>query len=245
MMLFSPEDYEGFPTHLFFIQIVMATLPILGTAVGIKVFKRYIQNQAYLKEVETSGLKTELAYLKQQINPHFLFNALNNIYVLSRKSPKETPDTILLLSDLLRYQLYDCSQEKVSLKGEIEYIKNYLELDSIRKDKLETKIKVEGSPNAIMIPPFLLLPFVENAVKHGISIDDKSSIEIFFNIKEEQLYFTIKNSKPPQKIQYEQGGIGLKNIERRLELLYDKNYTLNINDKSELYEVLLSVPLER
>lgn len=227
----------------FILGTFLPTLTLLGTAIAVKVFKLFLQNQQKFQEIERTSLRTELAYLKDQINPHFLFNVLNNIYVLSRKRPAEASESILLLSDMLRYQLYDCSEEKVSLKNEIDYLKNYLDLDKLRKSKAQVNFAINGHPNGIQVAPFLFLPFVENAIKHGTSMDNEAKIDIRFDIQKDTLHFYIKNTKPEQPVVREVGGIGLANVKRRLDLLYPKQHTLKIKEEKISYTVDLSLKL--
>ncbi len=217
-------------------SLLIPTLTLLGTAIAVKIFKKYLRSQARLQELENTNLKTELSYLKNQINPHFLFNALNNIYVLSRKRPDETPESILLLSDLLRYQLYDCAKEKVALKDEIEYLKNYLKLDKLRKSNTTIEFDVKGDINRKMVAPFLFMPFVENAVKHGINPDGESFLSINFEVGKE-IYFRVANSKSPHTGDKPVGGIGLVNVRRRLELLYPERHQLDIRDEANRFVV--------
>ncbi|MEM1319626.1 MAG: histidine kinase [Bacteroidota bacterium] len=219
------------------------TASVLGMAMGIHIVRRFLRNQKKLRELQTASLKTELAFLKHQINPHFLFNSLNNIYVQNRKKPADASESILLLSDLLRYQLYDCAKEKVYLKGEIEYLKNYLKLDKLRKNISEVDFDVEGSPEGKLVAPFIFIPFVENAVKHGLSIDSESFIKIQFILREQELKFSIKNSKPQNGYQKLKGGIGLTNVKRRLNLLYPNKYQLDVRDGESSYIVKLNLLL--
>ena len=216
-------------------------MTLLGTAIAVKIFKIFLQNQSKINELEKSGLQTELAYLKDQINPHSLFNALNNIYVQSRKRPEEASESILLLSDLLRYQLYDCAKEKVYLKGEIEYLKNYIKLDSMRKNNARIQFEVNGEPNRKMVAPFIFLPFIENAVKHGANLDNESTIKIELNIKGDQIDFFVENDVPKQKSNIPQGGIGLTNVRRRLELLYPARHQLDIKEQGGKFQVRLTL----
>ncbi len=235
------DDLQDIATMM--IGVIITTTPILAMAVGIKIFKNYIHTQDRVNELETTNLKTELEFLKNQMNPHFLFNSLNNIYVQSRKRPTEAPDSILQLSDLLRYQLYDCSQEKVPLTSEIKYIDNYLKLDALRKNGQAVNMEVLGNPNGQQVAPFLFIPFVENAVKHGIGTDTTAFLNIKFEVAPKNLEFTIENSKPKLPITHEDGGIGLANVQRRLELLYPDRHDLNIKDSEKTYEVNLSLEL--
>ena len=223
----------------FIISTFLPTITLLGTAIAVKIFKMFLQNQSQINELEQSSLKTELAYLKDQINPHSLFNALNNIYVQSRKRPDEASESILLLSDLLRYQLYDCAKEKVYLSGEVDYLKNYLKFDALRKNKAKINFNITGDVNRKMVAPFIFLPFIENAVKHGASLENESFIDINLDIKEGSIDFKIENSIPKQKTKIPKGGIGLANVKRRLELLYPQKHTLKITDDDQLFKVQL------
>lgn len=230
-------------THLTFLDIVILpfvlTMTLLGTAVAIKLFKGYVADQRYISDLKSANLETELAYLKDQINPHSLFNALNNIYVQSQIRPAEASESILLLSELLRYQLYDCAKEKVYLKDEINYLNTYLKLDALRKNKAKIDFKINGVPDRHMVAPFLFIPFIENAVKHGMSTDNESEILIQLDLLENEIQFLVQNTIPKTKNKVVQGGIGLKNVQRRLELLYPNRHQLTISDTGEIYEVRL------
>lgn len=218
----------------------------VGFAAGIKIFKNYTLSESRLQQMETDNLKTELTYLKNQINPHFLFNSLNNIYVLNRKDSKMASESILLLSDLLRYQLYECNHETVSLDGEIEYVKNFLDLDQLRKDNTELIFNVEGSTAGLRIAPYVFLPFIENAIKHGSSADnEKGYLKINIKTDKEQLTFVVENSKPKLPLPTEVGGIGLVNVKRRLELVYPEQYQLSIDNAEKYYKVSLSIDLNQ
>ncbi len=225
-----------------FVESFVITTTILGTAVGFNVIKRFLRAQSRLKELETTGLKAELAYLKNQINPHFLFNSLNNIYVQSRTNPADASESILQLSDLLRYQLYDCARDRVNLDDEIEYLENYLKIDKLRKTRAELDFTVTGSPQGVKVAPFLFIPFVENALKHGISLENESFIRINFDIRPQELVFEIANSKPQQPMMaHLKGGIGLANISRRLDILYPGKYQLDIDNQRSQYKVRLAI----
>jgi two-component system, LytTR family, sensor kinase len=229
-----PNLYES-------VESFVLTFNLTMTAVGLNIIKRFLISQARLKELETSSLKTELAFLKHQINPHFLFNSLNNIYVQSRTNHTDASESILQLSDLLRYQLYDCAKEKVYLEAEIDYLQNYLKIDMMRKNKASVDFDVAGSPANIKVAPFLFIPFVENALKHGITLKNETKIRIRFRISPEQIIFEIENSKPEQTLSHTvKGGIGIANISRRLDLLYPGKYRLDIDNERKAYKVRLS-----
>jgi two-component system LytT family sensor kinase len=215
---------------------------ISGTAIGLKLLKVWIENQQKIKALESENLKSELTHLKSSVNPHFLFNTLNNIYVQAKTGKPETADSVLMLSDLLRYQLDDCSKDKVPLSQEIDYLRNYLDLDKIRKNDAKVDFKISGSPGGIMIPPLLLIPFVENAAKHGQAADGSSYIFLELEITEKKLSFYIENSRTKQPIN-DQNGLGLNNIKRRLDLLYPGKHELKIIDLKETYSVNLKITL--
>lgn len=216
---------------------------VVGAAIGANIMRRFVRSQIKVRKLETDKLASELDFLKTQINPHLLFNSLNNIYVQTRKRPEEAAESVLLLSDLMRYQLYDCAHEKVNLSDEIEYLKNYLRLDKLRKNNTTVDFQVKGNPEHIKIAPFLFIPFVENAVTHGISSNDQSYINIDFDVNGGRIDFNIKNSKPVMPNKKLNGGIGLSNVQRRLELLYPNLHNLKIENKKTQFDVSLSIQL--
>lgn len=241
---YGETGYDGFSPLVAIISDGLINGMLLGTAAGLKLFKILIQEKQRRQQAETMSLQTEIAYLKDQINPHFLFNSLNNLYVQIRKRPQEAAESVLLLSDLLRYQLYDSAKEKVYLNGEIDYLKNYLELDKMRKSHVETSFKVSGDPNGKMVAPFMFLPFIENAIKHGSGIDEPSFIEVHFDIKSsDEIQFIVRNSIPEQAPNHPTGGIGLVNVKRRLELLYPEQHTLSIDKNEREYVVSMTLRL--
>jgi len=217
------------------------TLNMVILAMTIKLLKIFARNQLLITNLETANLKTELTFLKNQINPHFLFNALNNIYVQTRKRPKEAPESVMLLSELLRYQLYDCSKEKVYLRNELEYIENYLALERMRRGDSKIEMSINGSANGKMIAPFLFIPFIENAVKHGLETHKESFMKIAFDISDEQLHFEIVNPVANNPSTSKDGGIGLVNVKRRLALLYPNKHQLTIKEVDSLYKVTLKL----
>lgn len=220
---------------------------ILGTAIGANVMRRFIKSQILIRRLEVEKLETELNFLKSQINPHFLFNSLNNIYVQIRKNISGAGDSVLQLSDLLRYQLYECSKDMVNLRDEIEYLKNYLRLDKIRKSNSDINMEVKGGTSNVMVAPYLFIPFVENAIVHGLNPkdDEPSRVAIRFEYANSQLKFTVENTIPSQAVKKESGGIGLKNVKRRLDLLYRDNYSLHTERKDDRFFVSLTLNLNQ
>ncbi len=252
---FFENDLGSLPDNSVVSQLISDfayTTFMLGTAIGAHMLIRNVRNQKRIRILETEKLSTELKFLKNQINPHFLFNSLNNIYVLTRKRPQEASETVLLLSDLLRYQLYDCAQDKVLLKNELEYVKNYLKLERLRRSGAVIEFDYSGkNPDLIEIAPFIFIPFVENAVKHGSVIKDRVFIDIQFKLDEDdRLFFRIENSLsnakkiPTHPSHKKQGGIGLTNVKRRLELIYPQRHQLKMSQNNESYIVELSIKLK-
>lgn len=226
-----------------FIQVGAVCSVLLGAVVGIKIFQKWIMDLKQMNELREVNLKTELEQLKSQVNPHFLFNTLNNLFVLMKTDTEKASQVLLGLSDLLRYQLYDSTKETISLSKDIAFIENLLSLEKIRKNDFVYNIKVSGNIDGQIMPPFLFIPFVENAIKHGASTVGQSYLNLDFGIADNKLYFISENSKPLVK-QSMVGGLGLSNIQRRLNLLYQhKKYTLDIIDKQDKYIVHLILPL--
>jgi len=225
-----------------YIQICGIATVLLGSVVGLAIFKKWINDVQRINELQQTNLKAELEQLKSQVNPHFLFNTLNNLLVLTKTDPEKASAVLLGLSDLLRYQLYDSAREKIILSKDISFIHNYLALEKIRKNDFDYTIQTTGNMDSQLLPPFLFIPFVENAVKHGASTVGHTYLALDFSIKGKQLHFRSENSKPAVKHQTI-GGLGLGNIKRRLELLYPDNHTLEITENPDRYIVNLTIPL--
>ncbi|WP_298896447.1 histidine kinase [uncultured Psychroserpens sp.] len=217
------------------------------TGAGMAVFflRRNTLIQKENDEKEKLQKEMELNYLKAQVNPHFLFNSLNSIYSLSREQSLETPDLVMQLSELMRYQLESSKMESVLLKEELEFIENYLLLEEKRLSKRCTvEFLIEGDLSSLRISPMLLIPFVENAIKHGAqSTNEQSTIDISVSIKNGTLYFCVVNSKPSMVTESNRKGMGLENVKRRLNLLYPNSHALDIDNASKEYRVNLSIDL--
>ena len=225
-----------------FVQTGAVAAVLLGAVVGLVTFKKWIKDVQHMNELQAINLRTELEQLKSQVNPHFLFNTLNNLLVLVKTDAEKASQVLLGLSDLLRYQLYDSSREKILLSKDINFIENLLSLEKIRKTDFDYTIRTRGNIESIALPPFLFIPFVENAIKHGASTVGHSYLELDFCIDDGKLHFTARNSKPAIK-KNGIGGIGLKNITRRLELLYPGKHQLLIKDESTDYTANLIIPV--
>lgn len=225
-----------------FIQIATISSVLLGSVVGMALFKKWLTDMKRMNELQQVNLKTELEQLKSQVNPHFLFNTLNNLFVLMKTDTEKASQVLLGLSDLLRYQLYDSTKETISLSKDIAFIQNLLALEKIRKNDFTFSIHSSGNIEGQMMPQFLFIPFVENAIKHGASTVGQSYLNLDFGIADNKLYFIAENNKPPVK-NNTIGGLGLNNIRRRLELLYPGKHTLKIIDNPDKYSVHLILPL--
>jgi len=199
-------------------------------------------------ELELAARSKELDYLKEQMHPHFLFNALNNLYGLTLEKSDEAPELVLKLSRLLEYMLYESSKPMVPLCGELEHLRDYLEIQKIRcGDRLEVEWRVEGPADRFRIAPMLLLPFIENSFKHGISASArKSRLYIHLHIQQERLLGRIENTLPARKHrpEGEKHGVGLQNVRKRMQLLYGDDFRLDHGIKEQKYRVELSVPLK-
>ncbi len=206
----------------------------------------WFQLEARKKEIENEKLTAELRFLKAQINPHFLFNTLNNLYYLAFTQSPKTTEVIDKLSQMMRYMIYDSNHPKVPLSKEIEYMENYISLEKLRlDDKVPITFTVHGSPQSMMIEPFLFITFLENAFKHGVSTNaDDSWVKVKIAVTAEQCVYLVANSRLPQKeIDNEKSGIGLQNLCRRLELSYPDRYQLQIHDEPDAHSVQLTLQM--
>lgn len=209
----------------------------------LKFVADWFKNEKIKSNLENEKLISELAFLKSQINPHFLFNSLNNIYSLAYQKSEKTPEAVLKLSEIMRYMLYESNENKVSLSDEIRYLENYIELQKLRfKDNAYIKFEVDGDIQNQKITPLVLISFVENAFKHGVATDKENPITIVLNVSGNKLFFQVINKKNNQN-KDETGGIGLQNVKRRLELLYKGQYRFHIEDNEEIYNCELYLNL--
>jgi two-component system LytT family sensor kinase len=221
-------------------------LLVYFATISIKVLLKLRDDEKKKEEIMKERISTELLYLKQQVNPHFLFNTLNNIYSLSIKNPEITPSAILKVSSILRYTLYKSDNSLALLRDEIEIINAYMDFQKMRfKNNLPVTYDVSGPIDDYKIEPFILLPLIENAFKYGMDNINDSFINIQITIKSEKLKFLISNKKSyTNGINLEHSGIGLKNIKRRLDLVYPDCHELLIVDNDDIFSVCLELPLK-
>lgn len=232
-----------------FLFIIILLYLVVGIVSSIRILSHNFTIKSRNKELQNKILTTqlqlkdqELHYLKSQLHPHFLFNTLNTIYGLALEQSKQTPEIILRLSNLLDYILYQVSKPKVSLKEEIMHIREYIELEKIRfEDSLKISFKADKIPDRTEIAPMLLIPFVENAFKHGSIEDDYLTININIRLYCEQLDFSISNTYIDNDEDKSNSGIGVENIKKRIDYNYGNNYSLEHEIKEKLYIVRLSI----
>jgi len=227
----------------FFLSTTITNIIFLLLSAALKFTVDWFLNERIQRDLENQRLIAELAFLKSQINPHFLFNSLNSIYSLAYQRSATTPEAILKLSEIMRYMLYDCNDNKVDLAKELQYLQNYIDLQKIRfSDKAYIDYKVEGKVVAQQIVPLLLIAFIENAFKHGVANNPLTPIRLLIDVDDEHLHFYMQNKKHTNN-RDASGGIGLNNVKRRLNLLYPNKYNLDIRDEADTYTVELSLVL--
>lgn len=220
-------------------------LLLMGMNLGVKLYFRSQEDADILSQIEKHALERQLQYLKYQVNPHFLMNTLNNIHALVDIDPERAKTSIVELSKLMRYVLYEGNNRLTPLSREVQFLRNYVQLMSMRyTGNVSISLDVPEVLPDSMLPPLLLVIFVENAFKHGISYRTKSFVEISLQPHGDRLLFSCRNSRQ-QKPQDEnmKGGVGLSNVRRRLDLLFPGNYTLDIKEQEDTYTVHLDIPL--
>jgi len=225
------------------ILAVVVLILMLAANLGIKSFFRSREDRKRLAELEKKNLEQQLEYLRYQINPHFFMNTLNNIHALVDIDPAKAQETILELSKMMRFVLYEGDKQGVPLSREFEFIRTYVTLMQLRyTDKVKITLDLPAEAPDKTIPPLMLISFIENAFKHGVSYQRESFIEVKVSVEEGRLCFACRNSKADVPNE-EKGGVGLANVRKRLNLLYDNDYSLRIQDTPDVYNVELNIPL--
>ena len=241
------EKHDAPPPFVFIgeqeIMAIVVLILMFGANLGIKVYFRSRDDKKRLVELEKQNLEQQLEYLRYQINPHFFMNTLNNIHALVDFDPAKAQDTIVELSKMMRFVLYEGNKQSVPLSRELDFIRHYVTLMQLRyTDKVKITLDLPQETPDRQIPPLILVTFIENAFKHGVSYQRESFIEVKVTVEDETLRFTCRNSKADHSNE-EKGGVGLANVRKRLDLLYNHSYTLNINDSPDAYHVELALPL--
>jgi sensor histidine kinase YesM len=236
--LYSPR----FIVHV--ISSNLFTVIFLGM---IKFVVEWFEFESRKKNIENERLTAELNFLKAQINPHFLFNTLNNLYYLAYTKSSNTPEVIAKLSQMMRYMIYESNHAQVSLSKEIEYMENYISLERLRlNDQIPITFQLEGDPAQYRIAPFIFITFLENAFKHGVSNNNPNAwVKVSVRLVGKECIYEVENSKMPtaKPEAEEKSGIGLNNVTRRLELSYPERFELDVKDLPDRYVIKLNIIL--
>ncbi|MCW3112077.1 MAG: Histidine kinase [Segetibacter sp.] len=242
--LILPERKFSFGLFLFF--FLFPCIFILACSIAFTMFRDRMRSDRLAIQKETENLKTELAFLRSQVSPHFMFNVLNNMVSLARKKSDQLEPSLFKLSSLLRYMLYETDEEKVLLEREVEYLQSYIDLQLQRfGSKVNINQVMEDYDRNCFIEPMLLIPFVENAFKHGTGFKNNSEINIELKTQNDLLEFRVSNYYDNSIVQVKDktSGIGLQNVKRRLNLLYKNEHTLSIESKDNFFIVTLQLKL--
>ena len=245
---------ENFPEYNIYIKenhhsFFLINFLIVGTSTIVKIVTDWAKHQRERTTLQTQTMQSELRFLKSQINPHFLFNTLNNLYALTLKKSDKAPEIVIKLSEMMRYMLYECNEKRVPLAKEVKYIQNYLDLEALRQGKnVEINFEVHGVINNQQIAPLMFIPFLENSFKHGLNHHiDQGYVDIRLDTLKDEVRLRIENSKPdsvPLPEHPKSGGIGLVNVQRRLNLLYPEQYDLKIENEPNSYAIDLKINLD-
>ena len=238
------QNYLITNQHSYFLINMM----IVGTSTIIKIVSDWVKHQRERNDLQTQNMQSELRFLKSQINPHFLFNTLNNLYALTLKKSDKAPEIVVKLSEMMRYMLYECNEKQVPLSKEVKYIQNYLDLEALRQGKeVEIHFDVYGEVSNQQIAPLMFIPFLENSFKHGLNHHiNQGYVDIRLDVEPQKVRLRIENSKPdsmPLPEHPRSGGIGLVNVRRRLNILYPQAHQLNIESEPNSYAVDLKIEL--
>ncbi|MEJ5960812.1 sensor histidine kinase [Pedobacter immunditicola] len=222
-----------------------STLWYLALMLALKLSLDWYEQQLTIQRITVEKLNAEVNFLRAQVNPHFLFNILNNLYALTLKKSELAPDVVLKLSDMMEYMLYDSTDEKVLLEKEVTYLHNYIELERLRfNGEAAIKLNIKTGLNGHEIAPFLLLPLIENAFKHGLSKQPGHSwLNVDIGLERSTLTVIIENTKPSAVIGMYKGGIGLSNLRKRLQLLYPDRHHLELEDRKNTFLAKLVIEL--
>jgi hypothetical protein len=234
------------PPHMVVIDNLIITILVIGAGTAAKVVTKWLDEQALRKDIEKEQLKTTLTLLRHQVSPHFFMNTLNNIHALIDTNTDHAKDAIIRLSLLMRYLLYDSAEGTTTLSKEIDFINSYVSLMRLRyPDGVDIQVRTPAHLPATQIPPMLFVSFLENAFKHGVRYQSPSFIHIDITLQPGQLSCSMRNSKHDTGMiqEHEYNGLGIENIKKTLQLLFQDRFMLNIMDGPEVFEVQLRIPL--
>ena len=232
----------------FFFYVMLNNFFLAGLAISVGLIRERIKTERRNRRLEKERTENELRFLKSQVNPHFLFNAINSIYVLIKKDPTVAAATLARFADMLRYQLYECNVDAIPIEKELAYLENYVKLEKIRKgESADTVFSVGEQVRHFSIAPLLLIPFVENAFKHLAPAKDGNGwVRIDMDYAAGIFRLGVQNTAGPETAPPEEkgyGGIGLENVRRRLELIYPNRHSLQIQTDNNVYSVALQVKI--
>ena len=227
------------------VAVVLGELYVVALATVIKLMVDWVYERKRYENLQELQLETELEFLKTQIQPHFFFNTLNNLYALTLEKSKNAPEVVLKLSEMMEYILYEAKEPKIRLFNEIRCVHNYIDLEKLRYgNSVEIKTDIIGDVESYSVPPLLFLPFIENCFKHGTRDNNHMLVQIEFKkLTDKQLLFTVKNNYNQFSNKVKEHGIGNKNVERRLQLLFGSDYILNVNSDNQNFIVEMTIPL--
>ncbi|RPE08065.1 GHKL domain-containing protein [Chitinophaga lutea] len=238
--------------YFFQVNTLPSSAASMTLAMSVKLTKNWVQARNRTHELEKEKLETELKFLKSQFNPHFLFNTINSIFVLIHKNPDMASESLAKFSSLLRYQLYECNEHEIPLEQELAYLENFIELEKLRQEhNITTTVDIDGPPyTGCAIAPFILMPFMENAFKHVSQHKDAPNwISMRLRFSQQSLQLEVANSVASQPSASQQilpyGGIGLKNVQRRLDLVYPGHYGLEVRQEETVFRISLRLHLHR
>lgn len=231
--------------NVYYVPELLQIIIVTAIPLSLKFMRRYYQLQDEKNVLSKINTQLELDFLKSQINPHFLFNSLNNIYSLTLQKSDKAPEMVIKLSDLMRYMLYECNVEKNEIEKEIAFMENYIELEKIRHgEQVKIELIKDIRNTSIKIPPLLLIPFIENAFKHGLNSQfGYSWVRMVISTTDKTLAFECENNTLTnnQQIQNTAGGIGIENTKKRLQLIYPERHSLEIEQKNDIFKVTLNI----
>ncbi|WP_103070334.1 sensor histidine kinase [Aquimarina sediminis] len=237
-----PPDYFSIPRILSFARSILLWF---GPPTAIKILHDHYENKVNLEKIQKEKKISELNFLRSQINPHFLFNTLNNLYSLSLKGSKKTPDALLQLSNLLSYTLYEGSEDNIPLEKEIKHLHDYIELERLRfGNRLNLLMEMTGNFNEVMITPLILIPIVENAFKH-CSLNERGNVKIQIKIafQDGELHISTVNPVGNSKDESDRNGIGVQNLSKRLQIIYPQKHIFRLEERSNKFYVDLKIQL--
>lgn len=236
----GPREFIPPYANLFIMSILL-----IGFDSGLLFFSKWMKSEQNKLEAEKESIKSKMAFLQNQVSPHFFMNTLNNIHALVDIDKEEAKESIIKLSRMMDYMLYESQTSSIALKQEIDFIKSYVDLMKLRfTNDVDILLEISADLPPVKVPPLLTISFIENAFKYGVSYESPSFIHIYLDVSDNQLSFRVINSVHPGKEKRKNSGIGIQNTRSRLDLIYDNNYDLIINNENNrIFDVKLNIPL--